>query len=65
MADETFTDLTPAAYAESLAPSFIPLADELRDMLTEFGLRPYRVRQIIVQWSSGTRGEGQPTVIAE
>jgi hypothetical protein len=60
-----FTDLTSNQYEHTLAREFVPLADELRDMLTEFGLRPYKVRIIRIQWSGGERGIGQPSVVSE
>ena len=66
MADDRaakFTQVPPGGYPDTLAGSFIGLADDLRDMFTQFGLRPYTVRRMRVQWSGGARGRGQPTVI--
>lgn len=60
-----FTDLTAQQYAKTLARRFVPLADTLRDLLTKFGLRPYKVRIIRVKWSGGRRGVGAPTVASE
>ena len=60
---DKFTQVPPTGYGDTLAGSFIGLADDLRDMFTQFGLRPYTVRRIRVKWSGQRRGVGQPTVI--
>lgn len=60
-----FTDLSPSEYEQTLAADFIDLADELRDIKTEFGLRPYKLHRIRVQWSGGVRGKGQAVVMDE
>jgi len=60
-----FTDPTSIQLNQTLARQFIPLADQLRDMLTQFGLRPYKVRIVRVQWSGGERGIGTSTVVSE
>ena len=49
----------------TLAREFVELADDLRDLLSQFGLRAYRVSTIRVQWSGGKRGRGSPIVIEE
>jgi|WetSurSiteA1Bulk_404760.scaffolds.fasta_scaffold16512_1 hypothetical protein len=58
-----FTDLSPQEYGKTLVAEFVELADTLRDMQTEFGMRPYKVRRVKVQWSRGRRGEGQPMIL--
>lgn len=60
-----FTEVTTKQAKSTLARDFIGLADDLRDMLTQFGLRTYVVRTVRVQWSGGKRGRGTPIVIAE
>ena len=60
-----FTDPTSLQYAKTLARRFVPLADKLRDLMTKFGLRPYKVRIMRVKWSGGQRGIGVPTVASE
>lgn len=60
-----FFDPTSAQLAKTLAQRFIPLADQLRDLLTKFGLRPYKVKIIRVKWSGGERGLGTFTVLSE
>jgi len=60
-----FTTVTTSQAKGTLARKFIPLADSLRDLLTKFGLRSYRVSFVRVSWSSGRRGIGTPTVIEE
>lgn len=60
-----FFDPTSAQLAKTLAQRFVPLADQLRDLLTKFGLRPYKVKIVRVHWSGGERGEGTLTVVSE
>lgn len=60
-----FTDPTSLQLNKTLARRFIPLADKLRDLMTKFGLRPYKVRVMRVKWSGGSRGVGQPSVVSE
>lgn len=58
-----FTEVTAQQLKKTLVRSFIPLADSLRDLLTKFGLRIYKVTIIRVQWSGGKRGIGAASVI--
>lgn len=60
-----FTTVDSKQASKSLARRFIPLADSLRDMLTRFGLRAYKVTQVRIQWSGLSRGSGTPTTVAE
>jgi hypothetical protein len=60
-----FTDPSSIAMDQTLARTLIPVADNLRDLLTQFGMRPYRVRIVRVQWSNDARGSGTPVVVAE
>lgn len=60
-----FTTVTAKQAAKTLARRFIPLADSLRNMLTTFGLRSYKVSMVRVRWSGGARGVGTPTVESE
>lgn len=60
-----FTDPTSQQLNKTLARRFIPLADRLRDLMTKFGLRPYKVRIIRVKWSGGQRGVGAASVVGE
>ena len=53
-----FTEVTTQQAAATLARDFIGLADDLRDLLTFFGLRSYRVSLVKVRWSGGRRGRG-------
>lgn len=57
-----FSNPSVPEQAGSLAAELVPLADELRDMLTDFGFRPYKVRIVRVRWSGTTRGEGVAVV---
>lgn len=60
-----FTVVTGQQIRKSLARRFVPLGDSLRNLLTKFGLRTYRVTLVTVQWSGGERGVGTPVVIKE
>lgn len=58
-----FTQVSEAQAKTTLARDFIGLADDLRDMLTEFGLRSYKVSRVRIDWSGGKRGVGTPVVV--
>jgi hypothetical protein len=60
-----FTEVTSAQAKATLARRFVPLADSLRNLLTTFGLRAYRVSIIRVEWSGGRRGVGASYVMSE
>jgi hypothetical protein len=60
-----FTLVDDAQAKATLARDFIELADDLRDLLTQFGLRSYRVSTLRIQWSGGKRGKGTPTIVEE
>ena len=49
----------------SLGQSLIPLADQMRDLLTQFGLRPYEVKVIRTRWTGGRRGVGAEVLVSE
>jgi hypothetical protein len=60
-----FTVVTDIQAKGTLARDFVGLADDLRDMLTQFGLRTYRVTIVRVRWSGGRRGRGAASVVSE
>lgn len=62
---EAFTVLTDGSFADTLAQKLRPVADQMRDLLTQAGLRPYIVRLIWTQWSEGERGFGVEEVFQE
>ncbi len=41
------------------------VVDDLRQLYTDFGLRPYRVFSVVVSWSGGEIGRGLPKVASE
>lgn len=53
-------NLSPHA---SLAESMSSIVDEARQLVTDLGLRPYRVFSVTVRWSGGERHRGQPRVV--
>jgi hypothetical protein len=58
-----FTSLNAQTIARSLARKFVPIADNLRDLYTKFGLRPYIVRIVRTRWTDAERGEGGEFVV--
>lgn len=58
------TDIAGADYQNTVARRLVPTADRLRNLLTRFGLRPYKVRMVVVRWSEGFRGRGVPNVLS-
>lgn len=49
---------------QTLAVSLGPVVDEIRQLATDFGIRPYRVFLIHVRWSGGKIGVGTPQEIS-
>lgn len=43
----------------SLVESFGGVVDDLRQLYTDFGMRPYRVFSVVGKWSGGRRGYGE------
>jgi hypothetical protein len=57
--------LHPNARPErSLAEDLAGIVDEARQMVTDFGMRPYRVFSVVVRWSGGARHRGTPEVVS-
>jgi len=54
-----------AAPARSLVEELGDVADGMRQLFTDFGLRPYEVFAVVVRWSGGERHRGTPHVISE
>lgn len=51
--------LDPTQARRSFAQRFAPTADRLRQIVTNFGLRPYRVWLVWTRWSGTERGVGK------
>jgi hypothetical protein len=49
----------------SLGQRLVPVADRLRALLTDFGLRPYTVSIVRTRWTGGRRGVGEEVVVEE
>ncbi len=49
----------------SLVEGLADVVDDARQLLTDFGLRPYRVFSMVVRWSGGAPGVGNPVVVSE
>lgn len=49
----------------SLAESLGETVDNIRQLYTDFGLRPYRVHSVVYEWSGGEVGRGTARVISE
>lgn len=56
---------TGRSYAQSLAASFIPVADQIRGLAVDMGMRPYVVRIVTVRWSGRRPGVGTPLLVSE
>jgi len=50
---------------ESLANCLGAVADDLRQLYTDFGLRPYRLFSIVTAWSGGEHGRGEERLVSE
>ena len=57
--------LTAPRMRRSLGQRLVPVADRLRGLLTEFGLRPYEVAIVRTRWSGGRRGVGEEIVVED
>lgn len=53
-----FNLASPQLLQNSLARKLIPVADSLRQLKTDLGARPYRVRVVRTHWTGGQRGKG-------
>lgn len=51
--------------SQSLAHQLGPVVDSLRQLYTDFGLRPYRVFSIVVRWTGGASGRGDAVLESE
>lgn len=59
---QKFDDPTQMDLRNTLAQKLIPVADNIRNLHTRFGLRSYKVAIVRVSWSGGERGRGTPHV---
>lgn len=48
----------------SLVETLGGVADDLRQLYTDFGLRPYRMFSVVYRWTGGEVGRGEPLVIS-
>lgn len=53
-----FTKLSGTDLSRTLASCLIPVADSVRDIYTQLGLRTYSIKIIRTSWSGGRRGVG-------
>lgn len=51
--------------AASLVECMADVVDDARQLNTDIGVRPYRVFSVVIRWSGGQVGRGEPTVIQE
>lgn len=75
MADQNPRGQTPAAYDSRLSEPLVPstslvedlgeIVDDIRQIATDLGARPYTVHVVRVRWSGGQVGRGEPTVVSE
>lgn len=50
---------------DSLANCLGAVADDLRQLYTAFGLRPYRLFSIVTRWTGGEHGRGDEVLVSE
>lgn len=55
--------LAPGRASKTLAHRFTRVADNLRQLETKFGIRPYRCFLVWTRWDGGERGKGTPLEI--
>jgi hypothetical protein len=55
--------LTPTQAKSTLANRFGPIADRLRQLATNFGIRPYRVFLTWTKWTGVERGQGTEVML--
>lgn len=60
-----FTVATPDLLKKSLARRLVTVVDKVRDIATQLGARPYRVRMMRTRSTGHERGDGVETVVAE
>ena len=58
-----YSDLNAAQYANTLIPSLTNVADNIRNIATTLGARPYEVALIWTQWAGGERGHGAQQIV--
>lgn len=51
--------------ARSTVEQLNQTVDELRQLYTDIGARPYRVFSIVYQWTGGATGKGEPEVLSQ
>lgn len=64
MKRKNYSTMDGRKFDKTLVRRLCPLADNLRHLLTRFGLRPYRVSILQTRWTAGHRGAGQEVVIS-
>jgi hypothetical protein len=48
----------------TLVGELMPVVDEIRELASEFGIRPYRCSLVHVRWTGGERGAGDPVELS-
>lgn len=61
--DSSLNELSYGQPANSLIDSLGDTVDDLRQIYTDFGSRPYKIHCVRISWSGGEVGRGSPTVI--
>lgn len=60
-----FTQLKGSQISEALIPDLGDVVDDIRDLYTELGARPYEVTLVWTQWSGGARDVGVEQVVRQ
>lgn len=56
--------LLPHSITQTLAQQLVPVVDEIRQLATDFGIRPYRVFLVHIAWTGPVRGAGDAVEIS-
>lgn len=57
--------LPPWEADRSLGAELSEVVDDARGLIADLGLAPYRVFSVLEQWSGGSRGRGEVSILAE
>lgn len=60
-----YAQLSGLDLSKTLGRQLIGVVDNLRNLLTTFGMRPYEVHVVRTRWTGGYRGVGQEVVISD
>ena len=60
-----YTNLNGADLSRTLGRQLIDVVDMGRDLVSQFGLRPYEVHLVRTAWTGGERGQGEEFIVSD